>query len=109
MKASFAHTSIRKHRYSVIWIALVFLLSALWIAACGVPKTTSCPNCMNAKPVYYNKEKARDARRAVRHAGSHSAIGGQTLPEPIGNDHRKARPKKNKGAGGNILENEPIL
>jgi hypothetical protein len=64
---------------------------------------------MNAKPVYYNKEKARDARRSARRADKHSAVGGQTLPDPYRVEKKQAKHKDKKGSGNVTLENEPIL
>jgi hypothetical protein len=64
---------------------------------------------MNAKPVYYNKEKARDARKLARRADKHSAVGGNTLPDPYGVGSKDADRKKKKGSKTIELENEPIL
>ena len=41
-----------------------------------------CPSCMPAKPSYYNKEKAREARRIMNKNKHSSATGGNVLGDP---------------------------
>ena len=91
---------------------IALLMAALIpIIGCRVPTTTSCPNCMNVKPAYYNRDKAREAQRMTKRANKHSATGTVIVMEPTGTDKKTLRAQRrhrNKDAEMKS-QNGPIL
>jgi hypothetical protein len=73
--------------------ALGFLIILLFTIS-GVMLLSNCPTCVNSsKPAYYNKERAREARRMVRHDQKRSATGQGSIFEPT---NAESQSKKSK-------------
>jgi hypothetical protein len=74
-------------------IILLFTISGVMLLS-NCRNTAGCPTCVNSsKPAYYNKERAREARRMVRHDQKRSATGQGSIFEPT---NAESQSKKSK-------------
>jgi len=89
-------------KFTAVFIFICFFL----LSSC---QTSTCPNCVNPKPAYYNKAKAKEARRMMKQNERTSATGGinylddQGEKQQGGTTSTKTRKKQKPPA------NEPIL
>lgn len=83
---------------------VILILVLISFASCQ-PK--GCPACVNSKPEYYNKEKAKAARKTARQVKRTSATGGSIDFAPIGKEKKSKKEKNNKG--DNNLDGTPGL
>jgi hypothetical protein len=90
-------------------IASILIFILICFIAFSACQTSGCPNCVNPKPAYYNKAKAREARRMIKQNNSTSATGGTVYIDDQG-EKKKGRTVRSKTRKTEKLPlNEPIL